>query len=72
MDPFRLDGRTAQAAYHASKAAVHQPSRSLAAEWAPYGVRVNAIAPGYVKTGRAPVGEPPFRQHWIEDAPMRR
>ena len=28
--------------------------------------------PGYVKTEMAPVDEPQFRQHWIEDAPMRR
>ena len=61
-----------QPAYNASKAAVHQLTRSLAAEWAPYGVRVNAVAPGYVKTEMAPVDEPQFRQHWIEDAPMRR
>jgi len=61
-----------QPAYNASKAAVHQLTKSLAAEWAPYGVRVNALAPGYIKTEMAPVDEPRFRQHWIEDAPMRR
>jgi NAD(P)-dependent dehydrogenase (short-subunit alcohol dehydrogenase family) len=61
-----------QPAYNASKAAVHQLTKSLAAEWAPSGVRVNAIAPGYVKTEMAPVDDPRFRPRWIEDAPMQR
>jgi NAD(P)-dependent dehydrogenase (short-subunit alcohol dehydrogenase family) len=61
-----------QPAYNASKAAVHQLTKSLAAEWAPHGVRVNALAPGYVKTEMAPVDRPEFRRHWIDDAPMRR
>jgi NAD(P)-dependent dehydrogenase (short-subunit alcohol dehydrogenase family) len=61
-----------QPAYNASKAAVHQLTKSLAAEWAPHGVRVNALAPGYVKTEMAPVDEPEFKRLWVDDAPMQR
>jgi NAD(P)-dependent dehydrogenase (short-subunit alcohol dehydrogenase family) len=61
-----------QPGYNASKAAVHHLTRSLAAEWAPYGVRVNALAPGYIKTEMSPVDEPRFYRYWIEDAPMQR
>jgi NAD(P)-dependent dehydrogenase (short-subunit alcohol dehydrogenase family) len=62
----------AQAPYNASKAAVHQLTRSLAAEWAPHNIRVNAVAPGYVKTEMAPVDRPHLRRMWIEDAPQQR
>ncbi len=61
-----------QPAYNASKAAVHHLTRSLAAEWAPAGVRVNALAPGYIKTDMSPVDDPQFHRHWIEDTPQQR
>ncbi len=39
-----------QCAYNASKAAVTALTKSLAVEWGPRGVRLNAISPGYVET----------------------
>jgi len=39
-----------QCTYNASKAGVLHLTRSLAAEWAPNGIRVNSISPGYTKT----------------------
>jgi len=38
------------AAYSSSKAAVIQMTKALAMEWARYGIRVNALAPGYFET----------------------
>lgn len=43
-------GSTVIGAYGVSKAADHQMVRNLAAEWGPKNVRVNAIAPGLVRT----------------------
>jgi NAD(P)-dependent dehydrogenase (short-subunit alcohol dehydrogenase family) len=61
-----------QPAYNASKAAVHHLTKSLAVEWAQYGIRVNALAPGYVKTEMAPVDREDFKRYWIDDAPQQR
>ncbi len=61
-----------QPAYNASKAAVHHLTKSLAQEWASAGIRVNAVAPGYVRTEMAPVDRPEFHRFWIEDAPLGR
>jgi 3-oxoacyl-[acyl-carrier protein] reductase len=41
-------GGVSRAAYGASKAAVNSLTRAAAVEWAPSGVRVNAIGPGYI------------------------
>ena len=45
-----LAGSPGVAAYCASKAALTNLTRALAAEWARYSIRVNALAPGYFKT----------------------
>ena len=64
-----------QSYYNASKAAVHHLSRSLAAEWAARGVRVNSVAPGYIRTQMTLFGieeNPQLGAEWLERTPMKR
>lgn len=63
-----------QAAYNASKAGVHHLTRSLAAEWADRGVRVNAVAPTYIETPltRFGMAKPELYDQWLANTPMRR
>ena len=44
---LRVGARMKAAAYYASKSAALHLTRALAAEWGPYGIRVNAICPGF-------------------------
>lgn len=60
-----------QAAYNASKAAVVALTRSLAYEWAPRGVRVNAVSPGYVDTPML-ANRPELQGGWRAATPLGR
>jgi NAD(P)-dependent dehydrogenase (short-subunit alcohol dehydrogenase family) len=60
-----------QAAYNASKAAVTALTRSMAVEWAPYGVRVNALSPGYVDT-ELNASKPHLHDEWRSRTPLGR
>lgn len=64
----------AQCAYNASKAAVIMMTKCLASEWVKYNIRVNAIAPGYMKTAMT---KPIFEEggelaHVLDYVPMKR
>jgi len=59
-------------AYAAAKAAVAQLGRALALEMAPYGVRVNSIAPGYIDTPLTRQHAPEVRNRICNSTPLGR
>lgn len=74
MSGYIVNRPQKQSYYNASKAAVHHLTRSLATEWAEYGVRVNAVAPTYIDTPLVwTVAEVEEKmKDWIRDTPMGR
>jgi len=66
-------GRHPNPAYHATKGAIVNLTRSLAVEWGPVGIRVNAVAPTYVLTPltETMLAEKEARDYIIDNTPMR-
>lgn len=62
------------APYGMTKAALHQMTRNLACEWAEDGIRVNAVAPWYIRTRRTsgPLSDPDYYEQVIARTPMGR
>ena len=62
------------APYGMSKAALHQMTRNLAVEWAEDGVRVNSVAPWYIRTRRTsgPLSDADYYDEVVARTPMRR
>lgn len=59
--------------YNVSKAALLQLTRNLAAEWGKYGIRVNAIAPGFIKTQFSRLAwESPISNELMKHIPLKR
>jgi len=63
-----------QAPYNASKAGLIQYTKSIAAEWATRGVRVNSVSPGYTETDLTAVSrsKPDIYEVWLAQTPMGR
>ena len=67
-----LHGQGGQVNYSASKAGLIGFTKSLAKETAGRGVRVNAIAPGYIETDMTAAVNEEMRKTWVEGIPLKR
>jgi len=62
------------AAYSATKGAVAALTRALAVEYAPFGIRVNTLSPGFIETALTErvLKNPAIRKALLDQTPMRR
>lgn len=75
MSGFDVNVPQKQASYNTTKAGVRMLTQSLAVEWGDHGVRVNAIAPGYMRTDLVDEvleANPDMEETWLENTPLGR
>jgi NAD(P)-dependent dehydrogenase (short-subunit alcohol dehydrogenase family) len=70
---FGLVGGPKRASYCASKGGVVQLTRQEAIDWAPYNIRVNAVAPTFVltKMTQSYLTDPEFKAYVLDNTPLR-
>lgn len=66
---FALPG---QSVYSATKGAVNAMTRTMAKELAPYGIRVNAVAPGFIETDMLDALSEEKKEEYLKAIPMHR
>lgn len=75
MSGFIVNDPQGQVSYNTSKAGVAHMTKSLAAEWVKYGIRVNSIAPGYMDTDlvhKTYEADGEWARRWNSMTPMKR
>lgn len=61
-----------QSVYSATKGAVNAMTRTMAKELAPYGIRVNAVAPGFIETEMLDALPEEKKKEYLDTIPMHR
>ena len=67
-----VNGPQWQCSYNASKAGVMHMTKSLAIEWADYGIRVNSLSPGYIATPMSVDTPQELKDAWLPLMPLHR
>ena len=67
-----IAGNIGQSAYSGSKAAVIGMTKTVAKEAAAYGIRVNAVAPGFIEVGMSSQISDKLREMLVQQIPMKR
>jgi 3-oxoacyl-[acyl-carrier protein] reductase len=65
-------GLSRQTNYASSKAGIIGFTRSLARETAPYNIRVNAVAPGFIETDMVSGLKPEYKEAMLKNIPLSR
>lgn len=72
MSAFIVNIPQKQCHYNTSKAGVVHLTKSMALEWAPYNVRVNAVCPGFFMSPLLKIADKAILEQWTSLTPQKR